>query len=542
MSSTLASVILALSRSLELTIVVKATVILLIGLAAAQMARRAQASVRHLALAATFATVIALPLLSVAGPAIAVSIPIEQSPTAETQRVGEPATVTPAATVSGVSRESDSRSSLPTLSASAILRLAWIAGAVTLLASLASGLWRLGRLRRQALPLPELAPVAEAIARDAGIRRRVEVLEHERLPAPVMCGIWRPAILLPAEARGWTDADRRRALVHEMEHVRRGDWAWQIAVQAACAVYWFHPLVWIASRRLGLEAERACDDAVVRVGERTDYADQLVLLARRMTTPNPAAIVGMAVRSDLSARVTALLDDTQRRGRAGLVAAAAAVTISVALVLAVAPVRAIAFSPTPSLRPGSGRAAGEQGGRRREPERRVRGLDRAIYEASENGDIGEIDELLRAGANVNSAIDGDGSPLIAAARTARLAVVRHLLDRGADPNMPVSGDGSPLIAAAGAGSVDVVSLLIDRGASVDQVVPGDENALIQACVEGHLEVVKLLVARGANVNARVWAPQGSAPRDGEWRTPLSAARRGRNVAVVEFLQSAGARD
>ena len=319
-----------------------------------------------------------------------------------------------------------------------------------------------------------------------------------------------------------------------MEHVRRGDWAWQIAVQAACAVYWFHPLVWIASRRLCLEAERACDDAVVRVGERTDYADQLVLLARRMTAPNPAAIVGMAVRSDLSARVTALLDDTQRRGRAGLVAAVAAVTISAALVLAVAPVRAVAFSPTPS--------AEEQGGRRRAPERRVRGLDRAIYEASENGDIGEIDELLRAGANVNSVIDGDGSPLIAAARTARLAVVRHLLDRGADPNMAVSGDGSPLIAAAGTGAVDVVSLLLDRGASVDQVVPGDENALIQACVEGHLEVVKLLVARGANVNARVWAPQGDGPRQGEWRTPLGVARREGHAAVVEFLLPAGARE
>jgi ankyrin repeat protein len=132
--------------------------------------------------------------------------------------------------------------------------------------------------------------------------------------------------------------------------------------------------------------------------------------------------------------------------------------------------------------------------------------------------------------------------LIAAARTARLAVVRHLLDRGADPNMPVPGDGSPLIAAASEGAVNVVALLLDRGASVDQVVPGDENALIQACAEGHLEVVKLLVARGANINARVWAPQGSAPQEGEWRTPLSAARRGRHAAIVEFLTAAGARE
>jgi ankyrin repeat protein len=106
--------------------------------------------------------------------------------------------------------------------------------------------------------------------------------------------------------------------------------------------------------------------------------------------------------------------------------------------------------------------------------------------------------------------------------------------------MAVPGDGSPLIAAATVGALNVVSLLLDRGALIDQVVPGDENALIQASGSGHLEVVKLLVARGADVNARVWAQQGSRPGDGEWRTPLGMARRGRNPAVVEFLVSAGA--
>jgi beta-lactamase regulating signal transducer with metallopeptidase domain len=540
MMPTLASALVAISRSPELMILVKATAILACGLAAARLAGRAQASVRHVALAVTFAAVIALPLLVVAGPAIAISVPVERP--APTTNVAPPADAAAAAARSGAAAAPVSPALWPTLSAPVILRFGWFAASVTLLGALAAGLWRLGRLRRRALPLPELTPLVNALARDVGIRRHVEVLEHEQLAAPVMCGIRRPAILLPAAARHWTDADRRRALVHEMEHVRRGDWALQIAVKTACAVYWFHPLAWIAARWLCLEAERACDDAVVDGGDRMDYADQLVMLARHMSGANPEAIVGMAVRSDLSARVTALLDDTQRRGRAGLLAAVSATVVAATLVLAVAPVRAVGFDPTPSLRPGSGAAADQQGGRRRGPERRVRGLDRAIYEAAENGDIGEIDDLLRAGANVNSSIDGDGSPLIAAARTARLAVARHLLDRGADPNMGVSGDGSPLIAAAAAGALDVVSLLLERGAAVDQVVPGDENALIQACGEGHLEVVKLLVARGADVHARVWAQQGSRPADGEWRTPLSMARRGQHAAVIALLQAAGARE
>jgi len=72
------------------------------------------------------------------------------------------------------------------------------------------------------------------------------------------------------------------------------------------------------------------------------------------------------------------------------------------------------------------------------------------------------------------------------------------------------------------------------------VVPGDENALIQASAGGHLSAVRLLVERGADVNMRVWADQSGPGRTGEWRTPLSQARRGGHAAIVAFLLSAGA--
>ena len=75
-----------------------------------------------------------------------------------------------------------------------------------------------------------------------------------------------------------------------------------------------------------------------------------------------------------------------------------------------------------------------------------------------------------------------------------------------------------------------------------QLVPDDENALIQASAEGRLDVVKLLVSRGADVNARVFVDSTFEKPDGEWRSPLSMARRGRHAEVVTFLQSAGARE
>jgi len=86
----------------------------------------------------------------------------------------------------------------------------------------------------------------------------------------------------------------------------------------------------------------------------------------------------------------------------------------------------------------------------------------------------------------------------------------------------------------------VAMLLLSRGARLEEVVPYDENALITASGEGRLEMVKFLVARGANVNTRLWVDQDQG--QGEWRSALIFARKGRHQAVVDFLIASGARD
>jgi hypothetical protein len=413
-----------------------------------------------------------------------------------------------------------------------LIRFVWIAGAILLLVPLAADLASLRRFRRNGLPWPELRLDMQVLAAERGVRHPVELLLHEDIPAPLTCGFWHPAILLPCDAREWCQAELRCALIHELEHVRRGDWAVQLMARAICSFYWFHPLVWIAWRRLCLEAERACDDAVIQNQERTDYAEQLVSLARRMSKAQTHAVLGMANRSDLSTRVSAVLDSRQRRGRAGGLVVASAVIGAALVVLAIAPVEAVAQSSgTPQSRVSSNS----------DRRRGVTPLNRALYETAEDGGIPEMEQLLNAGANVNCVLPGDGSPLIAAARNGRLVAVRFLLDRRADPNMPVPGDGNPLIMAAREGHVEVVTLLLDRGATINQVVAGDENALIQASGSGRLDAVKLLVSRGADVNARVWVEQAR-DTNGEWRSPLSMARKGRHPEVVAYLLSIGARE
>src|SRR5262249_2741990 len=169
----------------------------------------------------------------------------------------------------------------------------------------------------------------------------IDVLLHDTVSGPMTCGILRPAIVFPREADAWTDFSVKRALIHEGEHVRRRDVVMHLAARFVCAMYWFHPLVWIAWRRLGLEAERACDDAVLRHSEAADYADQLVTIAKQMTSAARPPLLAMATRSDLRTRVAAVLDATQRRGRAGAVCIAIALAVALLLIGIISPLRAV---------------------------------------------------------------------------------------------------------------------------------------------------------------------------------------------------------
>src|SRR5262245_54363045 len=585
MISTISEGAVALGRLVELSILGKATIILVIGLTIVKLSRRARASMRHLLLAATLAAVLALPLIVLAAPEVIIGVPASQAGESTELGPAAPSVALTAATITSLPARATQRSSWPLPSSSwslpswmTIVRTVWLAGIFLLLAQLAVDLRRLYRIRRDGLPWLEGRDLAQSLAGECGVRRKVEVLLHEGITGPLTCGLWRPAILLPDEACEWNEADLRRALVHELEHVRRGDWAIQLVARATCILYWFHPLVWPAFRRLSLEAERAADDAVVESAEHTEYAEQLVSLAGRLAKAQTQAALGMANRSDLSARVSALLDGSQRRGRAGWRPTAIALSVAFLVALTLAPVRAVTLARKQTAP--SAQTPGSQGAK--PGERGASGLDRALVRAAAAGDISGIEELLRAGANVNCIVRyGEfGSPLTAAVKKGRLDAVRLLLDMGADPNLAPGtvnpgrlGDITPLSNAAVQGHVEIVSLLLDRGAIIDRIDPGGyQNALIRASGHGRLEVVKLLVARGVDVNGRVWASRKSEyvnaegklvtgtwdrfivkkdgtkqiiddpPKAGEWRTPLSMAERGGHKEVVAFLIASGARE
>jgi len=119
---------------------------------------------------------------------------------------------------------------------------------------------------------------------------------------PLTWGILRPVVLLPEGAREWPPARLRSVLLHELVHVERLDLLAQAIAQAACCLYWFHPLAWMAARQLRKERERACDDLVLSAGARpVTYADQLLEIARSSVyaVPQPIAAAELTLMRQL---------------------------------------------------------------------------------------------------------------------------------------------------------------------------------------------------------------------------------------------------
>lgn len=224
------------------------------------------------------------------------------------------------------------------------LFFAWEMGVLLVLLGSCVGAIRLWWLARTATPLSEPAwtNLVHRLATEMGIRGPLRVLRSSRAVTPMTWGLFRPVILLPLAAEGWTAAQRRNVLVHELAHVRRRDCLTQTLAHLACALYWFHPLVWIAARQMRVERERACDDQVLLAGSKaSSYASHLLEMARSLKSESSTAFatVAMARRSQLSDRLLAVLDPRLRRVSPGRRSTALSVALASLVLLPLAAVQ-----------------------------------------------------------------------------------------------------------------------------------------------------------------------------------------------------------
>ena len=175
-----------------------------------------------------------------------------------------------------------------------------------------------------------------------------------------------------------------------------------------------------------------------------------------------------------------------------------------------------------------------------------------LHWAAYRDDLAKVDQLIRAGANVNAANDIGVTPLWSASLNGSVPIVTRLLEAGARPDASLLSGETPLMAAAGAGKSAVVEALLGKGANPNARGPRAQTALMWAVSQQHADVVKLLLAAKADVHARSesWSQMMAVPPHGlpEYNrmiphgadTALMFAARVGDAASARLLVEAGA--
>ncbi|WP_223786659.1 M56 family metallopeptidase [Marinicella meishanensis] len=162
-------------------------------------------------------------------------------------------------------------------SAGWLLGFIWAAVAGLLLLQLGRQLRHWQRLTQSAREVDDAVTLAlvNGCMQQLTLSRQPRIKTHPELHSPCTWGLLRPVILIPESMRQ-QDA-LRVVLLHEMAHIKRGDWGWLMTAQVVTACCWFNPLMWWIKARMINSFETACDDLVLQQNIKPSvYAETLM--------------------------------------------------------------------------------------------------------------------------------------------------------------------------------------------------------------------------------------------------------------------------
>jgi bla regulator protein blaR1 len=199
---------------------------------------------------------------------------------------------------------------------------AWAAIAASSLLGVGRGLWHLHILRKSCSPV-DLAGfdprLQETLERNRA-KRPVRLCTSDQVWVPTAVGFMKPVIVVPGWVMRELSADElNQILLHELAHLHRWDDWTNLAQKVVRALFFFHPAVWWIEKRVSLEREMACDDAVIaETASPRAYAECLTHLAEKTLIQRSLALAHAALGRvrQTSLRVAQILD-VNRRASAG---------------------------------------------------------------------------------------------------------------------------------------------------------------------------------------------------------------------------------
>jgi beta-lactamase regulating signal transducer with metallopeptidase domain len=181
------------------------------------------------------------------------------------------------------------------------------------------GLWHMHALRKNCVPIESavLDPRLRATLENGRGTSPVRLCVSDVAQVPMAVGLVAPVVIVPRWVIEELSPDElNQILLHEVAHLRRWDDWTNFAQKLVKALVFFHPAVWWIERKISLEREMACDDAVIAETARPRaYAECLTHLAEKTFIRRSLALAQAAVGRvrQTSRRVAQILDPNRPR-------------------------------------------------------------------------------------------------------------------------------------------------------------------------------------------------------------------------------------
>ena len=165
--------------------------------------------------------------------------------------------------------------------AAKIFMIVWLAGAVIkLLAEICAYCFSMRSLKRMSLPVNDLMKwkMYRDVCEQKGIRRRPELMRNAGLSTPLLAGLFRTKLYLPAV--GYSAEELKLVYHHELTHYLHRDLWYKMLLRICASVYWFNPVLLFMLWEADKDIENLCDAEVVRVCSRAERKLYRKLLLR----------------------------------------------------------------------------------------------------------------------------------------------------------------------------------------------------------------------------------------------------------------------
>jgi bla regulator protein blaR1 len=176
----------------------------------------------------------------------------------------------------------------------------WLTGALAMTVALVGGIWKAAYLVRHTEASADLTSLASQVF-DGKQRpaKPIEVRVSSISVSPFCWQFHRPVIVVPDLLLDFSPTEQQAVFKHELAHLQAQHPLGLFLQRLVEVIYWFHPLVWYASRRAAGAREFRCDRSVVQSRQDlANYLRSMLRLIESQTSPPSRLPAGLGFLGD----------------------------------------------------------------------------------------------------------------------------------------------------------------------------------------------------------------------------------------------------